>query len=140
MPRPERVLDPAAGPVESLAAELREVRRLAGSPGYRTLAERAGFSASTLADAAGGRRLPSLAVTLAFVRACGGDAAGWERRWRLAAAEVAALRPQGGYTEDPPYRGLTGYDVADADLFFGRSRVVTQLVGMLARQRLLAVF
>ena len=87
MPRPERVVDPDAGPVQSLAAELRDLRRQVGNPGYRELAGRAGYSVAVLANAAGGRRLPSLAVTLAFVRACGGDPVAWQA--------VNSLRPIG---------------------------------------------
>lgn len=68
MPRPERFLDPAAGPVESLAVDLRRLRCRVGNPGYRELAKRSGYSAATLANAAAGRQLPTLAVTLAFVR------------------------------------------------------------------------
>ena len=64
MPRPERRLDPGDGVVERFAAELRTVRNSAGRPGYRELARRAHFSATTLSEAAGGRKLPSLAVTL----------------------------------------------------------------------------
>ena len=75
------------GPVAAFAADLRVLRARAGSPGYRELAVRAEDSAAALANAAGGRRLPSLAVTLAFVRACDGDPAVWEQRWRHAAAE-----------------------------------------------------
>ncbi|MDY7089584.1 MAG: helix-turn-helix transcriptional regulator, partial [Actinomycetota bacterium] len=90
MPRPERSVDPAAGPVQMLATELRDLRRRAGNPGYRELASEAGYSVAALANAAGGRHLPSLPVTLAFVRACGGDPVVWERRWRQASAEWAA--------------------------------------------------
>src|SRR5689334_25241009 len=82
MPRPERPLDPFAGPVEQFAFDLRRLREKAGSPGYRELGKLSHYSASTLADAARGQRLPSLAVTLAFVRACGGDEETWEQRWR----------------------------------------------------------
>src|SRR5438132_165283 len=66
MPRPERPLDPADGPVSDFAAQLRELRQAAGNPGYRRLAQRAHYSAATLAAAASGRRLPSLEVTLAI--------------------------------------------------------------------------
>ena len=38
MPRPERLLDPSAGPVAALAAELRALRQGVGNPGYRELA------------------------------------------------------------------------------------------------------
>ncbi|WP_159061482.1 helix-turn-helix domain-containing protein, partial [Streptomyces europaeiscabiei] len=85
MGRPERPLDPAAGPVQRLAHELRELRRTAGSPSYRAMAEgAAGFSATTLSQAAAGERLPSLAVVQGYVRACGGDPGAWEPRWKEA--------------------------------------------------------
>ncbi|MEJ3744595.1 helix-turn-helix domain-containing protein [Actinomycetes bacterium KLBMP 9797] len=138
MPRPERALDPDAGPVQSLAAQLRELRRTAGNPGYRELAARTGYSVTTLANAAGGRQLPSLAVTLAFARACQGDPEEWQRRWQEAAAKDASQ--PAGTEEAPPYRGLLAYGVDDADWFFGRDRIVTQVAGMLSRQRLVAVF
>lgn len=145
MPRPERALDPADGPVQALAAELRDLRRQAGNPTYRELAARAGFSVAALANAAGGRRLPSLPVLLGFVRACDGDPATWERRWLQASAEWAATRGNGGAppvagSGTPPYRGLLGYGVDDGDRFFGRRRIVDQLVEMLARHRFVAVF
>jgi WD40 repeat protein len=146
MPRPERSLDPSAGPVEALAAELRALRRQAGSPGYRELAARAGYSVAALANAAGGRRLPSLAVTLGFVRACGGDAQVWQRRWRQVAADWAAVQADaaaGGArpgTEQAPYLGLTRYQAGDADRFFGRQRMVARLVDLLDRRPFLAVF
>ncbi|HEX7303955.1 helix-turn-helix domain-containing protein [Lentzea sp.] len=138
MPRPERSLD-GCGPVESLAAELRELRRRAGGPGYRELAAKAGFSASSLAGAANGRHLPTLAVTLAYVRACGGDPVSWEQRWRRASADNAArLTITGG--EDPPYLGLLAYGVNDSTRFFGRDAVVTELVRLLRRRRFVALF
>ncbi|RDI67495.1 NB-ARC domain-containing protein [Nocardia pseudobrasiliensis] len=52
------------------------------------------YSPSVLSEAASGHRLPTLQVTLAFVRACGGDTTEWEQRWR----EV---------------RGINGIDPAD---------------------------
>jgi hypothetical protein len=35
----------------------------------------------TLASAAGGLRLPTLPVLIAYVNACGGDVGDWEERW-----------------------------------------------------------
>ncbi|HYN88432.1 MAG TPA: helix-turn-helix transcriptional regulator, partial [Ardenticatenaceae bacterium] len=90
MARPERPVDPEAGPVQRLAYELRQLRLAAGRPSYRQLSTRAHFSASMLSEAAGGTVLPSLAVTLAYVKACGGDPEEWERRWRVA-AEVTSV-------------------------------------------------
>ncbi|MGC5663637.1 hypothetical protein ACN261_24975 [Micromonospora sp. WMMD723] len=146
MPRPERSMDPAAGPVQMLATELRDLRRRAGNPGYRELASEAGYSVTALANAAGGRRLPSLPVTLAFVRACGGDPSVWERRWRQASAEWAASQGHGARRQSPaadgrpPYLGLVGYGVQDGDRFFGRRRILAQLVQMLEEHRFVAVF
>jgi tetratricopeptide (TPR) repeat protein len=91
--RQEQPLDPTTGPVQAFAHELRLLRRVAGNPGYRTLARRAGYSASALSAAASGRVLPSLAVTLAYVGACRGDVGEWERRWERIAAEVEAMAP-----------------------------------------------
>lgn len=109
------------------------------------MASRAGYSTATLANAAGGRQLPSLAVTLAFVQACGGDTAEWEERWRHAATEKA--RSHEGLTTDrgrpgekSPYQGLAAYGVEDSSLFFGRQRVVAQLVSSCGDNRFVALF
>jgi hypothetical protein len=40
-----------------------------------------GYAVSTLQSAAAGQRLPTLAVTIAFVRACGGDQQAWREYW-----------------------------------------------------------
>ncbi|WP_260614799.1 XRE family transcriptional regulator [Streptomyces sp. WAC05292] len=75
MPRPERLLDPMAGPLEEFAHELRGLRRQAGNPSYRTMAKRAHYSVATLAEAARGLHKPSLKVTLAYVAAAPAGAA-----------------------------------------------------------------
>ncbi|WP_441247003.1 helix-turn-helix domain-containing protein [Kitasatospora sp. McL0602] len=80
MGRQEQELDSREGPLAHFACELRELRRRAGSPPYRRLAADTNYSASTLAAAAAGHRLPSDAVLAAFVTACGGDPAEWEQR------------------------------------------------------------
>ncbi|KDN18732.1 ATP-binding protein [Amycolatopsis rifamycinica] len=90
MGRPERPLDPTAGPIAAFAHELRVLRNRAGNASYRELARAAHFAPSVLSSAASGRRLPTLAVTLAFVSACGGDRGAWERRWRSVAQESRA--------------------------------------------------
>ncbi|USX54153.1 helix-turn-helix domain-containing protein [Lentzea sp. HUAS12] len=126
MPRPEKPLDPFAGPVEQFAFDLRKLREKAGSPGYRELGKLSHYSASTLADAARGQRLPSLAVALAFVRACGGDEELWEQRWR-------DISERDGHLENgsSPYVGLKAFTEHDADRFFGRERLVGKLLGKL---------
>ncbi|MFF5288645.1 helix-turn-helix domain-containing protein [Paractinoplanes globisporus] len=79
--RRERAVDPLGGPLQAFAYDLRKVRADAGSPTYRALAKVAGYSATTLSEAAGGVRKPSLEVVLAYVGACRGDAELWRTRW-----------------------------------------------------------
>jgi WD40 repeat protein len=143
MPRPERQLDPTGSVVEQFAAELRRLRDGAGRPGYRELAEQAHFSTTTLSEAAGGRRMPSLAVTLAFVEVCGGDRREWVGRWQAARAELLGPAPDGsrqGNGNRPPYRGLAPYEAADAEWFFGRAELLDEILRLLAGRRFLAVF
>jgi hypothetical protein len=73
------------------AGELRRLRAEAGSPSFRHMARIAHYSASTLAEATAGRRLPTEAVVKAFVLACGAEPAEWLSRL----AQVA-------HKEDPP--------------------------------------
>jgi WD40 repeat protein/transcriptional regulator with XRE-family HTH domain len=138
MGRPERPLDPADGPVQRLAHQLRELRRTAGGPSYRAMAKSAGFSATTLSQAAAGERLPSLAVVQGYVRACEGDPAEWEPRWKEAEAAGAAREE----SEDtaPPYRGLARFEPGDHELFFGRDRLVEELSELVCGHRFAAVF
>jgi hypothetical protein len=82
MGRPERCIDNRQGPLADFARQLRELRKAAGSPSYRVLAQRSCFAASTLSAAAAGDRLPTVEVTLAYVRACGGEEASWRERYR----------------------------------------------------------
>ncbi|MFF6805606.1 hypothetical protein [Streptomyces sp. NPDC012616] len=142
MGRPERPVDPEAGPVQRLAYELREVRRIAGGPSYRSMAETAGFSATTLSQAAAGERLPSLAVVQGYVRACGGDPAEWTGRWQDAEAQTESARATAPTrAEEPaPYRGLTRFEPDDRHLFFGRDRVLEQLADLVCDNRLAVLF
>jgi hypothetical protein len=110
--RPERELDPAAGPVQALAADLRELREKAGHSSYRELARTACYSPTALSRAAAGSELPSLEVTLAFAQACGGDRQEWTARWERAAQAVSAAvppeaRPAGGPAAAGPAAEVT---------------------------------
>ncbi|HUQ61186.1 helix-turn-helix domain-containing protein [Lentzea sp.] len=134
MPRPERPLDAAQDAVQHFAAELRELRERAGKPTYRQLAERSGYAVSTVSEAAGGRRLPTLDVALAYAVACGGDKQEWAAKWQiasLAATEIRSARSAGGENR-PPYCGLSSFRTEDADLFFGRERLVADVVERIA--------
>lgn len=115
------------------AGDLRRLRRVAGLPSYRELGRLANYSPAALSEAVAGRRLPSLAVTKAFVRACGGDVEQWTARWR----ELAAEGPDHG---DAPYVGLAAYQVGDADRFFGREAEVGRLLAMVRERPFVGVF
>ncbi|MCC8244202.1 nSTAND1 domain-containing NTPase [Saccharothrix luteola] len=141
MARPEGPLRADSRDLGEFAGDLRALRERAGSPTYRRLARDAHYSAAALSEAANGRKLPSLAVTLAYVRACGGDTAAWESRWRALAERVADANPRTPpEATGAPYTGLAAFQVRDADRFFGRDRVVRELVGLVARRRFAGVF
>ncbi|MEU6557849.1 DNA-binding protein [Streptomyces sp. NPDC046915] len=138
--RHESPLDPSAGPVARFAAELRKLRAEAGSPTYRVMAQRTRQGASTLSQAAGGERLPTLPVVLAYVQACAGDAVEWEQRWREAAAEAAAEPQAEDVDAESPYLGLARFEPADAGLFFGRDGLTERLFQQACSGRFTAVF
>jgi WD40 repeat protein len=135
MPRPERPLDDSNDVLAGFAGDLRQLRETAGSPRYRELARRAHYSASTLSEAASGKRLPSLEVTLAYVRACDGDIDEWETRWREVAAKVTSAS-KADDTGEAPYAGLRSLGPRDAHRFHGRDRLLARLDKAVHNQRL----
>lgn len=158
MARQERPLAAEGGVVLSFAHALRRLRESAGRPTYRELSTKANFSVTALSQAASGQRFPSLAVTLAYVQACGGDRATWEAQWHQAAADLAiesdaelargadghaagSAARVGGGSGDPraPYVGLVAFEADDADLFFGRDAVVAELQERVRHRRLVAI-
>jgi WD40 repeat protein len=135
MPRGERPLDEGDSPLLRFARDLRQIRAAAGSPTYRELAQRAHFSVTTLSEAAGGRKLPGLDVTLAYVRACGGDESTWSQRWHEVSESLIQTR-----ASPSPYVGLSAFAREDADRFFGREKLTNALRNRLETQHFLAVF
>ncbi|MBB5958200.1 WD40 repeat protein [Saccharothrix tamanrassetensis] len=140
MPRAERPLDNGDNVLLRFAADLRRLRAAAGSPPYRALAQQVHYSTATLSQAAAGRKLPTLAVTLAYVRGCGGDVGEWERRWHEVAAELAEDAHHASDGQEPPYAGLASFQPEDTDRFFGRERLVEDLLARLSTRRLVALF
>ncbi|NOL39596.1 hypothetical protein HPO96_04990 [Kribbella sandramycini] len=132
-------MEPGSEPLVGLARDLRKLRQEAGSPTYRELSRRAHYSAAALSEAASGRRLPSLPVTLAFVAACDGDTAEWEQRWRAVEAETSTTAEPDG-SERAPYAGLAAFQVGDADRFFGREDLVADLLTRVRNHRFVGVF
>jgi hypothetical protein len=75
--------------LESFARDLRALRAKAELD-YPEMAETSHYTMKTLVSAAGGLRLPTLPVAVAYVRACGGNAAEWEDRWQKLATKITA--------------------------------------------------
>ncbi|MFK0153585.1 hypothetical protein ACIQVK_16130 [Streptomyces sp. NPDC090493] len=139
MGRAEKPLDPDAGPAERFAHGLRELRRRSGSPTYREMSRRAGYSAPTLSGAAAGDRLPSLPVALAYVTACGGNEREWRSRWQEADTALAALPAPNVADQLAPYRGLARFGTEDSSLFFGRDQLVDEMLGLTLKHRFIAL-
>jgi hypothetical protein len=136
VPRREQPLASEDSPLLRFAGDLRRLRRRAGEPTYRELGRRTNYSAAALSEAVSGRRLPSLAVTVAFVRACAGDADEWTHRWR----GLAADQPGAPGAAPPPYPGLAAYQIEDADRFFGREALTETLLTLVDERPFAAVF
>ena len=146
MPRTEQPLPEGDSILIKFAAELRKLRRAAALT-YRELGRHTHYSSTTLADAAGGKKLPSLPVTLAYVRACGGNVTQWEQDWHATAGELAAEATRSDVVLDfetgddrPPYAGLAAFQADDAARFFGRESLVDELEHRVTEQRFVAVF
>jgi len=73
----------AAIETDNVAAFARDLRVLRAKVDldYPDMAEKSHYTMRTLASAAGGLRLPTLPVLIAYVNACDGDVADWEERW-----------------------------------------------------------
>ncbi|WP_232836687.1 WD40 repeat domain-containing protein [Lentzea terrae] len=143
MPRRERPLEEGDTALLRFAADLRQLRKESGSPTYRELSRRAHYAVATLSAAAAGRDLPSLAVTLAYVTACGGDAEQWRPRWQAVASGQArshSVSPRIEENGDPPYVGLAAFQAGDARFFFGRERLVADLLRSVNERRFVGVF
>lgn len=92
--------------LEAFARDLRALRARAELD-LPEMAESSHYEMKTLASAAGGLRLPTLPVAIAYVRACEGDAAEWEDRWQKLAAKITAetakkRRNDGEEAAEPP--------------------------------------
>jgi WD40 repeat protein/energy-coupling factor transporter ATP-binding protein EcfA2 len=135
MPRKERPLDAGDSAVLTFARELRSLRERAGRPTYRELSSLTHYSEAALSQAAGGRKLPTLQVTLAYVRACGGSEEEWEQRWYATAAD----EPHQQSDSTAPYVGLAPFQREDATRFFGRDRLVAQLEEQVDEHRVVLV-
>lgn len=107
MGRPERPFERDGSPAREVAFGLRRLRDQAGLT-YDQLARRTNYGTSTLQEAAAGRRLPTLSVTLAIVAACGGDVEAWRAYWLgMRGAADSSVPIQAVLQIVPPWRAAT---------------------------------
>jgi hypothetical protein len=105
---------PMAIEADSVATFARDLRVLRANAGldYPDMAEKSHYTMRTLASAAGGLRLPTLPVLIAYVQSCNGDVSEWEDRWaRLAKSKrgaVALPAADGGAASGPGAEQATG--------------------------------
>lgn len=116
MPRTERDINASFAAVAAFAQGLRDLRLQAGNPSYRVLASRTHFASSTLSTAASGNCLPSLQVTLAYVKACRGDEVTWRRRW----VETSRLIINQEASEPPGQCGEQAFNQTGVLVGYGR--------------------
>jgi hypothetical protein len=76
--------------LDQFLADLRKLREQAGQPSLRVMSRTAHYSHTALSGVVSGARLPSLDLTLAFVRACGGDESEWRAHWHQARSRIGA--------------------------------------------------
>jgi Helix-turn-helix domain len=104
----------AAIETDNIAAFARDLRVLRAKAGldYPDMAEKSHYTMRTLASAAGGLRLPTLPVLIAYVRACGAEQTEWEERWGklMRATDGQAALPAAGAdaTADGPAADPSG--------------------------------
>jgi WD40 repeat protein len=113
------------------ARELTLLRLHAGLT-VRQVADKAGVQGahSTIGDWFAGRGVPSASsgdLLIRVLQVCGVGDAGLVEQWQQAWLRVR--RVPGRRAAGPePYRGLASFQAADADWFFGRERVTSQLI------------
>jgi len=75
--------------LDQFLAGLRKLREEAGQPSLRAMSRTAHYSHTALSGVLTSGRLPSLDLTLAFVRACRGDENVWRARWTRTRDRIA---------------------------------------------------
>jgi transcriptional regulator with XRE-family HTH domain len=104
----ESPLDSSGGALQRFAHGLNSLREERGLT-YRQLAAKAGYSRTTLSDAAKGKDLPTVDVVRAYVGACGGDEEEWARRWREINALLSAQEAPARRAATPSGQGTKGH-------------------------------
>ncbi|WP_433608693.1 hypothetical protein ACQP2P_36235 [Dactylosporangium sp. CA-139114] len=96
--RPHSPIDPQ-GPLAAFASGPLGLK-IGSNLTYEQAGRKVSFRPSVLTEAAAGKRLPTLPVALAYVRASGGLDRGiprWERRWQQARHHLRQLEAGGAH-------------------------------------------
>jgi hypothetical protein len=129
-----------SGDLDRFAAALQRLRVSAGLTSLRALARRAHYSHTSISEAVGGKVLPSLPVTLAFVEACGGDVEQWRQHWTrtYAAIKKPAVMPAAA-SPWPPQEVADGNDPLDAGCHVDAVTVRAAKVSLTARRHIIGL-
>ncbi|WP_030602736.1 helix-turn-helix domain-containing protein [Streptomyces rimosus] len=87
-------LPPGPSALRDFAAEMRLLRRRAGTPSLVLMRQRCGISEATLHKAHSGRHRPTWEAVRGYVEACGGDPEEWRASWIRLCAEQAGTDPR----------------------------------------------
>jgi hypothetical protein len=112
MGRPQKPLDRDGSAVREFAFWLRDLRKCSGLT-YDQLGKNAHYATSTVQAATAGNRLPTLRVTMAIVKACGGDIQQWRDYWTQIQRALDRGAPHG---LERPVRPPWAHRVAPASL------------------------
>lgn len=128
----------ASADLQRLANDLNRLRVEAGITSLRSLAKLTHYSHTSISQAVGGKDLPSLAVTLAFVRACGGDQKIWQQRWQRVYAAVNSPTTQVIASQPwPPQAVADGADPLDSGCYLDAVTVRATRVAITARRHII---
>lgn len=94
MGRPQKPLDRDGSAVHEFAFWLRDLRKRSGLT-YDQLGKNAHYATSTVQAATAGNRFPTLRVTMAIVKACGGDTREWRDYWTQIQRALDRSAPEG---------------------------------------------
>jgi hypothetical protein len=122
---------------QRFAADLERLRVSAGITSLRALARSTHYSHTSITDAVGGKKFPSLEVAMAFVTACGGDVGEWRQRWTYTYAvinEPAALA-----SPWPKQEVADGNDPMDAGCYADAVTVRAAKVSLAARRHIIGL-
>lgn len=126
----------AIGTRAEFSEALSTLRERAGVT-IRLVSDQSGASSGTLSGWFGGQHVPEKASESVFaevLRVCGVRDQGVVESWMAAVRRVRGQRRDGGHMREP-YRGLESFRAEDSEWFFGRGRVVRQLLDRIRRAR-----